>query len=114
MPARILPPAGMRTGPCPSSVGGAARVPLIVTALVMSRLLGDCETPRISRVAHERAWSSPYLAYPLTMYARCSGCRRPSRELLSDSRTAAPCGVLDQGPPRKPPSTDTSTRVPHG
>src|SRR5439155_23290 len=40
MPARILPPAGMRTVPCPSSVGSAGRAPLIVTtAFVMLRLL---------------------------------------------------------------------------
>src|SRR5205809_6500891 len=44
MPARILPPVGMRTGPCPSTVGDAGCTPLIVTtALVMSRFLSDAK-----------------------------------------------------------------------
>src|ERR1700694_844907 len=44
MPARILPPAGMRTGPCPSTLGSAGCAPLIVTtALVMLRLLRDAK-----------------------------------------------------------------------
>src|SRR5438105_1763407 len=42
MPARILPPMGMRAGACPSRVGGAGCAPLIVTtALLMLRSCGD-------------------------------------------------------------------------
>src|SRR5947199_8012285 len=42
MPARILPPVGMRVGACPSSVASCGCAPLIVTtALVMLRSCGD-------------------------------------------------------------------------
>src|SRR6266536_1052312 len=50
MPARILPPVGMRVGPCPSSVGSAGDAPLIVTTpLVMLRLL--CNARRLASAA---------------------------------------------------------------
>src|SRR5574338_561898 len=57
MPARILPPVGMRAGPCPSRVGAVPKPPCTVTTgcglgWAMMALLHECrDVPTIHALA---------------------------------------------------------------
>jgi hypothetical protein len=58
-------------------VGSAGCAPLIVTtALAMLEAPVKCERARITRVAHERVWSSPCLAYLIKTDREVQGARQ--------------------------------------
>src|ERR1700681_3337692 len=88
MPARILPPAGMRTGPCPSSVGSAGCAPLIVTtALVTLRLL--CDAKELASIGSRMNASLQVLALLTTVLV----CPSLSSQRAGPSARALACPI---------------------